>query len=74
MPYVGKKIPNGFIECKGQKVSKKRYSKLFSVIENSHGDATDNTKFNVPNLQPHLLRETVYKWETVNSVKYCIKT
>ncbi len=49
--YAGSSIPDNYLECNGQEVSRSTYADLFSIIGTSYGDGDGNTTFNLPNLQ-----------------------
>jgi hypothetical protein len=51
VPYGGSTIPNGFLLCDGSEVLKTSYSELYSIIGDSFGTASDNTKFVLPDLR-----------------------
>lgn len=53
-PFGGSNIPDGYLLCNGQAVSRAGYSDLFNVIGTSFGSGDGSTTFNVPDL-----RETV---------------
>jgi microcystin-dependent protein len=48
--FAGNTIPNGYLECNGQAVSRTVYSLLFSAIGTIHGVGNGSTTFNVPNI------------------------
>lgn len=41
-------IPEGWLLCDGSEVSKTTYAFLYRMLGNRHGEATDNTKFKLP--------------------------
>lgn len=51
MPYAGTTIPEKWMKCEGQALSRTDYSALFSVIGTTYGNGDGTTTFNVPNLQ-----------------------
>ena len=51
MPYAGTTIPEKWMKCDGQALSRTDYSALFSVIGTTYGNGDGTTTFNVPNLQ-----------------------
>lgn len=51
IPYGGSTIPNSFLLCDGSEVLKTSYSELYSIIGDSFGTASDNTRFVLPNLK-----------------------
>ncbi len=48
-------IPNGWLACSGQEVSRVTYAMLFSVIGTAFGAGNGTTTFNVPNLQDRFI-------------------
>lgn len=51
IPYGGSTIPNSFLLCDGSEVLKTSYSELYSIIGDSFGIASDNTRFVLPDLR-----------------------
>jgi microcystin-dependent protein len=51
IPYGGSTIPNGFLLCDGSEVLKTSYSELYSIIGDSFGTASDNTRFVLPDMR-----------------------
>ena len=51
VPFTGTVIPNGFLYCRGQEVSRVDYAELFEVIGTTYGEGDGVETFNVPNLQ-----------------------
>ena len=51
MIYAGTTIPENWMKCDGQALSRTTYSKLFSAIGTSYGNGDGSTTFNVPNIQ-----------------------
>lgn len=49
--YTGNELPNGYLSCDGQIVSRTEYSSLFEVIGTTYGDGDGSTTFNLPNLK-----------------------
>lgn len=49
--YAGNDLPNNYLECNGQEVSRSTYADLFSIIGTTYGDGDGSTTFNLPNLQ-----------------------
>lgn len=47
--FSGEHIPNGYLECNGQALSKTNYSRLYSVIGDTYGST--ETTFNIPDLR-----------------------
>ena len=56
LPYAGNSVPNGFLLCDGQAVSRTRYQNLFDVIGTTYGDGDGITTFNLPNLQDRFVQ------------------
>jgi len=50
-PFGGSVIPNGYLLCNGQAVSRIEYSELFAVIGTAFGKGNESTTFNVPDLR-----------------------
>lgn len=50
MPFAGDSVPDGFLLCNGQAVSRKTYQELFEIIGIKYGAGDGSTTFNVPNL------------------------
>lgn len=46
-------VPNGWLPCWGQSVSRKEYPRLFAAIGETYG-APDAERFNLPDLRPEL--------------------
>lgn len=53
VPYAGldSKVPEGWLFCNGQAVSRSTYSALFGVISTTYGPGDGSTTFNVPDLR-----------------------
>ena len=51
MIYAGTTIPENWMKCNGQALSRTDYSALFSVIGTTYGDGDGAATFNVPNIQ-----------------------
>jgi microcystin-dependent protein len=63
VPWGSASIPNGFLECNGQAVSRSTYAALFAVISTTYGVGDGSTTFNVPDLTD---RTVVNKSNTKN--------
>lgn len=50
-PWPSNTIPEGWLLCNGQAVSRTTYSDLFAVIGTSYGIGDNSTTFNLPNLK-----------------------
>lgn len=48
--YAGTSVPNGWLICNGQAVSRTTYAALYAVIGTTYGAGDGSTTFNVPNL------------------------
>ena len=48
--FAGSTIPNNWLECNGQAISRSLYSNLFNIIGISYGEGDGETTFNVPSL------------------------
>ena len=55
IPYPSSIIPEGFLECNGQAVSRTTYSSLFNIIGTTFGSGDGSTTFNLPNIQGRVL-------------------
>lgn len=51
IPYASTTLPKGFLLCNGAEISKTDYADLYTVIGDTFGTATDNTKFKLPDLR-----------------------
>ena len=49
-------IPNGYLLCDGQAVSRTTYARLFAAIQTLHGIGDGTTSFNVPDYRGYFLR------------------
>lgn len=49
-PYIDDIIPPGWLECKGQSVSRATYSALFAIIGTKYGSA-DGASFSLPDMR-----------------------
>lgn len=56
IPFAGNIIPNGFLLCNGNLISRTKYSKLFSVIGIIYGEGDGETTFALPNLVGRFLQ------------------
>lgn len=54
--YAGSNIPDNFLDCIGQAVSRTTYSDLFNVIGVSHGSGNGVDTFNIPDYRGRFLR------------------
>lgn len=50
IPFAGKIIPDDWLLCNGQAVSRTDYSELFEVIGTTYGNGDGYSTFNTPNL------------------------
>ena len=50
MQYAGTSIPERWMKCEGQTLSRTDYSELFSVIGTAYGSGNGSTTFNLPNI------------------------
>jgi len=55
LPYAGGNVPQGYLLCNGQAVSRTTYSSLFLIIGDAYGPGNGTTTFNVPNLMSRFL-------------------
>ena len=58
LPYAGSLVPDGFLLCNGQAVSRTTYKNLFDVIGTTYGNGDGSTTFNLPNLQNKFIQGT----------------
>ena len=56
MPFAGTNVPNGWLLCNGDAISKSAYSNLFTIIGISWGGGNGTTTFNLPDLRGQFLR------------------
>ena len=56
VPFGMTAVPNGWLVCGGQAVSRTTYSSLFAAIGTTWGTGDGSTTFNVPNFQGTFLR------------------
>ena len=54
--YSTSHVPDGYLECNGQAVSRTEYAALFEKIGTLYGAGDGSTTFNVPNLRGEFLR------------------
>lgn len=50
IPYAGTSLPDGWLWCGGNEVSRTTYSALFAVIGTTYGNGNGSSTFNVPDL------------------------
>jgi len=55
-PFGGPKIPDGYLYCNGQSVSRTTYATLFDVIGTTWGAGDGSSTFNIPDFQNMFLR------------------
>lgn len=48
--YAGNTLPENFLECNGQEISRTTYADLFSIIGTTYGGGDGSSTFNLPNL------------------------
>ena len=51
LPYAGNTIPDGWLLCAGQEISRETYANLFTVIGDAYGIGDGSTTFNLPDLR-----------------------
>ena len=54
--YSTSTVPNGYLECNGQAVSRTEYKALFEKIGTTYGAGDGSTTFNVPDLRGEFIR------------------
>ena len=56
-------IPDGFVACDGQAISRSEYADLYSAIGTTYGAGNGSTTFNVPKiLDPYIPRDGLLGW------------
>lgn len=55
MQYAGTSIPERWMKCEGQTLSRTDYSELFSVIGTTYGSGNGSTTFNLPNISGKMI-------------------
>jgi microcystin-dependent protein len=58
LPFAGTSAPAGYLPCDGAAVSRTTYARLFTVINETHGQGDNSTTFNVPDYRGRFLRGT----------------
>lgn len=56
IPWTTTTIPDGWLECNGQAVSRTDFSELFAKIGTTFGSGDGSTTFNVPDLRGEFIR------------------
>ena len=56
--YSTSNVPDGYLKCEGQEVSRTEYAALFEKIGTTYGAGDGSTTFNVPDLRGEFLRGT----------------
>src|SRR5439155_10954111 len=51
LPFAASSIPDGWLECTGQAVSRTSYARLFNLIGTTFGAGDGSTTFNVPDIR-----------------------
>ena len=54
--YTTSTVPEGYLECNGQEVSRTEYAALFEKIGTKYGSGDGSTTFNVPDLRGEFIR------------------
>lgn len=54
--YSVDNVPEGYLKCEGQAISRTDYSNLFNIIGTTYGNGDGTTTFNVPDLRGEFLR------------------
>ena len=54
--FTGPSVPNGYLKCNGQAVSRSTYSALFTAISTRYGLGDGSTTFNVPDVRGDAIR------------------
>ena len=55
-PFAMGTPPSGWLECKGQAVSRENYADLFAAIDTMYGAGNGSTTFNLPDYRGYFLR------------------
>jgi microcystin-dependent protein len=56
VPHMNDEVPNSWLECNGQTISRALYPELFNTIGTRYGNGDGLTTFNVPDLRGEFLR------------------
>ena len=56
MPFAGENIPQGWLLCNGQQVSRNSFRDLFNAIGEIYGNGDGSSTFHVPDLRGRFLR------------------
>lgn len=60
-------IPEGFVACNGQAISRSEYAELYAAIGTTYGAGNGTTTFNVPKLlDPYIPRDFLLGWWPFN--------
>lgn len=51
LPFSGTSLPDGWLWCGGNAISRTQYSALFAVIGTTYGNGDGNSTFNIPDLR-----------------------
>ena len=51
IPFAGSTVPNGWLLCAGQTVSRTTYANLFAIIGTTYGAGNGSTTFHLPDLR-----------------------
>lgn len=55
LAYTPRPLPDNWLECNGQEVSRTTYSQLWAAIGTTYGVGDGTTTFNIPNLQRRVI-------------------
>lgn len=55
MPIYSSTIPNGWLLCNGQEISRITYSDLFNLIGTTYGIGDNSSTFNIPNINEEFI-------------------
>jgi microcystin-dependent protein len=58
-PHSGGTVPQGWLLCNGQQVSRTTYANLFAAIGDAHGNGDGSTTFHLPDLRGQVPRGVV---------------
>lgn len=56
MAFAGSTVPNNWLECAGQAISRSTYSVLYAIIGTTYGPGDGTTTFNLPDLRGYFVR------------------
>ena len=60
--FAGRNVPNGYLLCNGQTVSRSTYARLFAVIGTTYGTGDGSTTFALPNFSGRVAQGPNGSW------------